>query len=100
MGYLCTFVSARLSLITIPEQVLFKLHLSKKTVEMSESRSDDGIFVFYRIKNSISKKKLEDFERGATANFLRSGFSVEIPMGNHKSRLGFIGFRIVNHYDS
>ena len=67
---------------------------------MHESRSDDGIFVFYRIKKFGFKKKLEDIEHRATDNFMRSGFSIEIPMGNHKSRLFFIAFPIVNLYDS
>ena len=76
------------------------MSLSEKTLKMNESRSVNGHLFFYRTKKFGFKKKLEDFERSATADFLRSGFSVQIPMGNHKSGLGFIGFRIVNHYDS
>ena len=66
---------------------------------MNESRLVNGHFVFYRIKKFGFKKKLEHFEWRATANYLRSGLSVEITMWNHKSALGFIGFPIVNHYD-
>ena len=73
---------------------------SQKTLEMNESRSNDGILVFYRIKKFGFKKKLEHFEWRATANFLRSGFSVEIPMEIPISRLGFIDFPIENRSDS
>ena len=52
------------------------MSLSEKTLKMNESRSVNGHLFFYRTKKFGFKKKLEDFERSATADFLRSGFSV------------------------